>query len=166
MGVPTSVTAPGAVARTVSERRIPMSKPGCQRPLSYPNGDVMVPSAGHTNSNGAGPSVIAEADVQKPSAATNAATSRRPLPMSAQQSSSENLGAPRVQAVAENPVGAVDCARRQLLDDVRLGERREFYNAEVDRAKDAHIAAEIRRVLCALCGSAGEAPAPLVPGTE
>src|SRR6266545_5886971 len=79
---------------------------------------------------------------------------------------SEDLRAPRVQAVAENAIRARDRAWRQLLDEIRLRQCGKRDPAEVDRTEHGDLAAEVRRVVGVLRAPAYKPPASLVPRTE
>src|SRR5205085_10368912 len=79
---------------------------------------------------------------------------------------SEDLGAPWMQAVPEDAVGAFDRARLQLFDACTLHELREADAPEVRRAERRDVDGEIGIGVRPLDAPVTKAPPSLVPGAE
>src|SRR6266542_4688168 len=157
---------PGAAARTSSERRIPMSSPGCQRYPSTPNGEVMVPSAGQRSSSCQPASVCTAAAAGKRSAAASAAQSPRLIGgHGSSRLGSEHFLAVRGPCRAEEGACTLQPARAELADPLRSGELMEVEAAEVDRGEILGVELELGRI-ARLRRIVSDSPAARVPGAE
>src|SRR6266542_3796068 len=157
---------PGAAARTSSERRIPMSSPGCQRYPSTPNGEVMVPSAGQRSPSCQPASVCAAAAAGKRSAAASAAQSPRLIGGHASSRlGSEDFRAVRGPYRAEERACTLERARAKLADPLRTRELVEVEGAEVDGGEILGVELEVGG-MARLPRLVSDSPASRVPGAE
>src|SRR4051794_34177626 len=144
-----------------------MSSPGCQRAPSRPNGDVIVPCAGHCSDTCQPASVWAAAAAGKRNAATSAAQSHRLMAEEgSRRAGSEDLGAPGVPVPAEERVGTHQRAVRELLDAAGTTQSGERNAAEVRGAERLRRQRNVGIVVGARGLPALELPASLVPRAE
>src|SRR6059058_1333490 len=164
---PASTTTPSAAARTSSDWRMPMSSPGCQRAPSRPNGEVIVPCAGHCSDTCQPASVWAAAVAGKKNAAISAAQSTRLMAAEgSRRAGSEDLGTPGVPIPAEERVGAQQRAVLELLGATGTAQSGERDTAEVGGAERLRRQRNVRIVAGARRRPVLELPPSLVPRAE
>src|SRR3954451_13946651 len=144
-----------------------MSSPGCQRAPSRPNGDVIVPWAGHCGDTCQPASVWAAAAAGKRNAAISAAQSTRLMAAEgSRRAGSEDLGAPGVPIPAEERVRAQQRAVLELLGATGTAQSGERDTAEVGGAERLRRQRNVRIVVGARRRPVLELPASLVPRAE
>src|SRR4051812_4404120 len=144
-----------------------MSSPGCQRAPSRPNGDVIVPCAGHCSDTCQPASVWAAAVAGKRNAAISAAQSARLMAAEgSRRAGSEDLGAPGVPVPAEERVRARRRAVLELLGATGTAQSGERDTAEVGGAERLRRQRNVRIVVGARRRPVLELPPSLVPRAE
>src|SRR5207247_3540929 len=141
---------------------MPMSRPGCQRAPSRPNGDVIVPTAGHTGCAG-----TAACGRATGAGFMHTTDSRRTSALkSAREGSSENLRAPGRAIDAKELIRTFDAARPQLLQAACVRERPKREAAEVDGRELLRAEAQIRLIVRLARALVRDAESALVPRAQ